>query len=83
MFHVGRVIMHRRYVPWPKIMNRFLGWQYLEWQFGVTIFPMHSPSKIYFDTPSSNILNIVHFLANIREADLASSLLVTGSTREM
>jgi hypothetical protein len=64
-------------------MNRLLEWQYLEWHFGVTIFPTHSPSKIYFDTPPSNILNIVHFLTNNLEADLASSLLVTGSTREM
>jgi len=41
---------------------------------------LHNPTQVYFDTPSSNILNIVHFLANIREADVASSLLVTGST---
>jgi hypothetical protein len=66
-----------------EITNRLLEWQYLEWHFGVTIFPMHSPSMIYFDAPSSNILNIVHFLANNHEADLASSLLATGSTREM
>ena len=44
---------------------------------------MFSPSQIYFNTPSANILNIVHVLANIRETEVASSLLFTGSTREM